>query len=76
MLLSNTIICFVLADSLSACVFVIFSFSRLELMTNDPKADIAKFHPNISEDNFAFELISQIVKGFLAATETRVQVFV
>ncbi|OPL31024.1 hypothetical protein AM593_07600, partial [Mytilus galloprovincialis] len=46
---------------------------RLELTTNDPKADNAKFHHNICEDNFAFDLINQVVKGFLAATETRIQ---
>ncbi|XP_060075850.1 serine/threonine-protein kinase ATR-like, partial [Ylistrum balloti] len=46
---------------------------RLELMCNNPKADLAKYHANIEEENFALELISEIINAFLAAPESRIQ---
>lgn len=46
---------------------------RLDLMCNNPKADIAKYHANIEEDNFAVELINEVINAFLAAPESRIQ---
>ena len=46
---------------------------RLELSTNNPKAELAKLHTSIQDDNFAVALINEVVKSYLAATEPRVQ---
>lgn len=47
---------------------------RLELLTNNPKEERAKFHSSIEDDNFAVGLINEVVKAFLAAPESRMQV--
>ncbi|KAK6188750.1 hypothetical protein SNE40_004864 [Patella caerulea] len=46
---------------------------RLDLMTNNPKEEMAKFQASIDDDNFAVELINKIVKAFLEATEPKFQ---
>nr|XP_034325117.1 serine/threonine-protein kinase ATR isoform X2 [Crassostrea gigas] len=46
---------------------------RLELLTNNPKEERAKFHSSIEDDNFAVGLINEVVKAFLAAPESRMQ---
>ncbi|GAB1608793.1 serine/threonine-protein kinase ATR-like [Argonauta hians] len=46
---------------------------RLELTSNNPKEDMAKFQASTEDDNFAIGLINEIIRAFLAATETRVQ---
>ncbi|CAG5123040.1 unnamed protein product, partial [Candidula unifasciata] len=46
---------------------------RLELITKRPDVKLANFHPSVSNDDFAYELINVVVKAFLAATEPRVQ---
>lgn len=46
---------------------------RLELMSNNPKEEMAKFQASTEDDNFVFGLINEIIRAFLASTETRVQ---
>ncbi|ESO92356.1 hypothetical protein LOTGIDRAFT_190706 [Lottia gigantea] len=46
---------------------------RLELLSNNPKEDMAKFQASIEDDNFAIDLINELVKSFLEATEPRIQ---
>ena len=59
------------AECLGKCTAV--DPSRLELSTNNPKAELAKFHSSIQDDNFAVALIKEVVKSYLAATEPRIQ---
>ncbi|XP_041373194.1 serine/threonine-protein kinase ATR-like [Gigantopelta aegis] len=42
---------------------------RLELVCNNPKEEMAKFQASIDDDNFAIDLINNIIKAFLAATD-------
>ncbi|KAL3865678.1 hypothetical protein ACJMK2_043042 [Sinanodonta woodiana] len=46
---------------------------RLELLANNPKEEMARFHSSIEEDNFVVGLINELVKSYLAATEPRIQ---
>lgn len=50
------------------------SFYRLDLAANNPKQDNAHFHASVDDDNFAFDLINDVIRAFLAATEPDVQV--
>ena len=59
------------AECLGKCAAI--DPGRLELSPNNPKAELAKFHTSIQDDNFAFALISEVVKSYLAATEPRIQ---
>ncbi|XP_013417435.1 serine/threonine-protein kinase ATR-like isoform X2 [Lingula anatina] len=43
---------------------------RLEFKTNDPKEELAKFHASVNEMNFAFDLINELARTFLAAQDT------
>lgn len=47
---------------------------RLELLTNNPKEARARFPSSIEDDSFAVGLINEVVKAFLAAPESRIQV--
>ena len=44
-------------------------------MSNDPREQHAKFQATVEDDNFAFNLINEVIKAFLAASEPKVQVF-
>ncbi|XP_064607735.1 serine/threonine-protein kinase ATR-like [Liolophura sinensis] len=46
---------------------------RLDLAANNPKQDSAHFHASVDDDNFAFDLINDVTRAFLAATEPDVQ---
>ncbi|KAK7116236.1 hypothetical protein V1264_001954 [Littorina saxatilis] len=46
---------------------------RLQLMSNDPREQHAKFQATVEDDNFVVGLINEVIKAFLAATEPRVQ---
>lgn len=46
---------------------------RLELTSNNPKEEMAKFQASTEDDNFAIGIINEIIRAFLAASETRVQ---
>ncbi|WAQ99000.1 ATR-like protein [Mya arenaria] len=46
---------------------------RLELATNNPKVELANFQNSILKEKFAFALINEVVKSYLAATEPRIQ---
>ncbi|XP_076443272.1 serine/threonine-protein kinase ATR-like isoform X2 [Babylonia areolata] len=46
---------------------------RLQLMSNDPCEQHARFQATVEDDNFVVELIGEVIKSFLAATEPRVQ---
>ena len=47
---------------------------RLELLSNKPKEDLNKFQASVEDENFAFDLINEVVRAFLAAENTRKQV--
>ncbi|KAH9492123.1 hypothetical protein Btru_027012 [Bulinus truncatus] len=46
---------------------------RLELINKGSEEKLTGFYTNIDDDNFAFDLISVVVKAFLAAPEARIQ---
>ncbi|KAL8622805.1 hypothetical protein ACOMHN_026926 [Nucella lapillus] len=46
---------------------------RLQLMSNDPREQHARFQATVEDDNFVVGLITEIIKAFLAATKPRVQ---
>ena len=49
-------------------------YTRLELMVNRPREELNKFFSSMCEDNFAFELISELAKAFLRAEDRTAQV--
>ncbi|XP_033634079.1 serine/threonine-protein kinase ATR-like [Asterias rubens] len=46
---------------------------KLEIITNNKKEDLSKFHTGVEDSNFAFDLISELARVFLAAADTRSQ---
>ncbi|XP_064619014.1 serine/threonine-protein kinase ATR-like [Lineus longissimus] len=46
---------------------------RLDLKTNNPKEEQAKFHASVNDSNFAFDLINELARAFLAAEDARTQ---
>ncbi|XP_038072304.1 serine/threonine-protein kinase ATR-like [Patiria miniata] len=46
---------------------------RLEIIANNKTEDMSKFHTGVDDANFAFDLISELARAFLAAADTRSQ---
>ncbi|XP_041465563.1 serine/threonine-protein kinase ATR-like [Lytechinus variegatus] len=46
---------------------------RLDLNTTSRKADMSKFHASVEDVHFAFDLINDLVRAFLAAADPRSQ---
>lgn len=46
---------------------------RLEINSSDQRKDMNKIHCSVNEDNFVFDLISELVRAFLSAEDTRTQ---
>ncbi|CAH1797711.1 unnamed protein product [Owenia fusiformis] len=46
---------------------------RLDLNVNDDNKDMAKFHADVNDDNYGYDLINELVRAFLAAENTETQ---
>ncbi|XP_071509803.1 serine/threonine-protein kinase ATR-like [Diadema antillarum] len=46
---------------------------RLDLSTSSMKKDMSRFHASVEDSNFAFDLINDLVRAFLAAADPRSQ---